>query len=67
VLIGIGATERLMNDKHTKRPYQKPEIRKVTLKPEEAVLGSCKNPSGGVGGPGQATCSTPSSCSSLGS
>jgi len=56
-----------MNDTHTKRPYQKPEIRKVTLKPEEAVLGSCKNPSGGVGGPGQATCSTPSSCSSLGS
>ncbi len=30
-----------------KKPYQKPEIRKVTLRPEEAVLGICKRTNNG--------------------
>jgi hypothetical protein len=48
-----------------KRPYSKPEIKQVSLRPEEAVLGSCKTAA--VSGPGQAKCSSPSACSSLAS
>lgn len=47
----------------TKQPYAKPEIKQVSLRPEEAVLGSCKTNK--ISGPGQAKCSTPSACSSL--
>lgn len=31
-----------MTERKTKRAYQKPEIRKVRLTPEEAVLAACK-------------------------
>ena len=51
-----------------KRPYVKPEIKQVALRPEEAVLGACKASSGGGGsGPGGGNCRTPVPCSSLGS
>ena len=50
-----------------KRPYSKPEIKQVALRPEEAVLGACKATSGGGSGPGSGNCRTPSPCSSLGS
>jgi hypothetical protein len=30
-----------------KKPYVKPELKKVPLRPEEAVLGGCKTVSGG--------------------
>lgn len=30
-----------------KKPYQKPEIRRFPLRPEEAVLGACKSSAGG--------------------
>jgi hypothetical protein len=52
-------------DAGKKRPYAKPDITQVSLRPEEAVLGSCKTAA--VSGPGQAKCSTPSNCSSLAS
>ena len=48
-----------------RRPCLKPEIKKVTLTPEEAVLGACKN--GTTAGPAQPMCNVPSACSSLGS
>jgi hypothetical protein len=48
-----------------KKPYKKPEVKKVQLKPEEAVLGACKS-SGNVG-PAALNCTTGSACSSLGS
>ena len=48
-----------------RRPYQKPEVTQVSLRPEEAVLGSCKTKTSS--GPGQAGCRTPSPCSSVGS
>ena len=48
-----------------KKPYVKPHVKRVVLKPEEAVLGTCKTAS--VSGPNQARCSTPSNCSSIGS
>ena len=49
-----------------KKPYVKPEVRKVTLTPEEAVLGFCKTT--GKTGPVSTGCQ-PSGipCSSLGS
>jgi hypothetical protein len=37
-----------------KKPYEKPKVARFPLRPEEAVLGSCKNANGG--GPGQAGC-----------
>ena len=51
--------------KTQKRPYVKPQITEVELRPEEAVLGACKK--AGVAGPLQASCSVPSACSTLGS
>lgn len=53
-------TER---DTISRKPYAKPEIKQVSLRPEEAVLGSCKTSR--ISGPGQAKCSVPSACSSL--
>jgi len=52
---------------HTKqkKPYKKPEVKQVLLKPEEAVLGNCKV--GGNFGPGNPNCGTPIGCSTLGS
>jgi hypothetical protein len=45
-----------------KKPYVKPKITRVELKPEEAVLGGCKI--AGISGPYQASCTT-LSCSSI--
>ena len=50
----------------TKRPYAKPEIKQVALRPEEAVLGACKGTGGGGPGAGSG-CRRPAPCSSLGS
>ena len=51
-----------------KRPYVKPEIKQVALRPDEAVLGACKASSGAGGsGPGGGNCRTPVPCSSFGS
>ena len=46
-----------------KKPYAKPDVQQVSLRPEEAVLGSCKTSK--TSGPGQGKCSAPSACSSL--
>jgi hypothetical protein len=48
-----------------KKPYVKPEVKRVMLRPEEAVLASCKTSK--VSGPGQMRCNFPSACSSLAS
>jgi hypothetical protein len=39
---------------NTKKAYQKPQLRQVRLRPEEAVLGSCKM--SGTSGPGGSAC-----------
>ena len=44
----------------SRKPYAKPQLTRVTLRPEEAVLAACKTV--GVGGPGQPTCISPSAC-----
>ena len=46
-----------------KKPYVKPEMKQVALRPEEAVLGGCKV--SGTGGPDQPTCHAPAPCSAL--
>jgi hypothetical protein len=48
--------ERESKSERVKKPYQKPEIRKIELKPEEAVLGGCKIAS--LAGPGTGDCTT---------
>ncbi len=48
-----------------KKPYVKPEVRQVLLKPEEAVLGACKHDT--TVGPLQQVCKTPGKCKLLGS
>lgn len=52
------------NKEHKKKPYVKPEVKQVPLRPEEAVLGFCKNTTGA--GPLSSACST-LSCNSMGS
>jgi len=47
-----------------KKPYQKPEVKQVQLRPEEAVLGGCKT--GSIAGPTQAACNNPVNCLTLG-
>lgn len=47
-----------------KKPYAKPEVKQVQLRPEEAVLGACKSTT--VAGPGGLTCSV-LSCGVIGS
>jgi len=44
-----------------RKPYVKPQIQEVPLRPDEAVLGGCKTSS--TSGPAQATCTMPSPCS----
>ncbi len=52
------------NDRNeVRKPYEKPQIQEVALRPEEAVLGACKTFS--VSGPSQARCGVPAHCSSL--
>jgi hypothetical protein len=59
----------MANEKNEeKRPYAKPEIKQVALRPEEAVLAACKASTGSGGsGPSGGNCRTPVPCSSLGS
>lgn len=44
-----------------KRPYAKPQVQEVPLRPDEAVLGGCKTAS--TSGPAQHRCTSPSKCS----
>jgi len=50
-------------EKH-KKQYEKPELRQVELRPEEAVLGNCKV--GNTGGPNGGSCTSPGSCTVIG-
>jgi hypothetical protein len=49
-----------------KKLYARPEMMRVQLRPEEAVLGACKAMGGTVGGGAGGTCSV-ISCQSQGS
>ena len=47
-------------DPSTRKRYDKPSVKKVPLRPEEAVLGNCKMAGNG---PLQANCSSTTACS----
>jgi hypothetical protein len=54
------------NARQQKKRYDKPKLRQVDLRPEEAVLGNCKVT--GTSGPGGVgACVTVGACSSQGS
>jgi hypothetical protein len=48
-----------------KKKYARPELKKVLLRPEEAVLGACKNSA--AHGPMQIRCNSPAPCNVMGS
>lgn len=48
-----------------RKPYEKPTLSQVALRPEEAVLGNCKTM--GVSGPAQADCMNLGGCATMGS
>jgi hypothetical protein len=56
--------ETQKTESSAKLPYQPPQVVRVSLRPEEAVLGHCKV--AGVGGPISHSCST-LFCRTLGS
>lgn len=45
-----------IKENNPKKPYQKPQITQVELRPDEAVLGACKNATSS--GPSNAACTT---------
>ena len=51
--------------KERRRPYQKPQVEQVELRPEEAVLGECKNTV--EAGPLQSDCFYETQCELFGS
>jgi len=40
-----------------RKPYEKPQLRAIALRPEEAVLGFCKT--SGFSGPASGSCAVP--------
>jgi hypothetical protein len=48
-----------------KKPYERPVLTKVELRPEEAVLGNCKT--GSAAGPGNMPCDLAGNCFNAGS
>jgi hypothetical protein len=49
----------------SRKPYEKPTLSEVALRPEEAVLGACKTM--GVAGPAEADCTALGGCMTFGS
>ena len=52
----INHNEGGSNGNNERKPYESPKIVRVSLRPDEAVLGHCKIP--GVAGPGNSSCVT---------
>lgn len=50
-----------------KKIYVKPEIKKVSLVPEQSVLANCKTSKGGTAGQQGSNCNKPKPCNVLGS
>jgi hypothetical protein len=51
---GEGMSEENQPMKDDRKPYEAPRIIRVSLRPDEAVLGHCKI--SGVAGPGNSSC-----------
>jgi hypothetical protein len=56
-----------MQSENEKKPYSKPEAKRFPLRPEEAVLGSCKSVSSTGPGAGPSTCLNVVFCQTAGS
>ena len=54
------------NSKHSRKPYQKPRVEQVELRPEEAVLGGCKLETGDATPGNTAGCGVPNFCIDVG-
>jgi hypothetical protein len=54
-----------LKDADGKKSYEPPNLKVISLRPEEAVLGHCKT--SGTGGPVHSTCTFLGPCSSIGS
>lgn len=54
-------------DSKTEKPYEKPALLRVSLRPEEAVLGHCKISSASGPASGGGSCVFPTPCPSPGS
>ena len=58
-----------MTDEHrdpeSRKAYQPPKLSVISLRPEEAVLGHCKNASSA--GPVSSACTNPGACMVIGS
>jgi len=48
-----------------RKPYEKPTLSQVALRPEESVLGNCKTM--GVAGPAESDCTALGGCMTFGS
>jgi hypothetical protein len=55
-------TRDKLTKERPRKPYSKPQIQEVPLRPEEAVLGGCKTAS--KSGSAQFRCTFPKKCSS---
>jgi hypothetical protein len=53
------------NGRHEKKTYEAPQLTVISLRPEEAVLGHCKNASSS--GPVSSACTNVGGCSFIGS
>jgi hypothetical protein len=53
------------NDSAKRKTYESPRLVVISLRPEEAVLGNCKNPS--TAGPVASTCTLVGPCQTPGS
>jgi hypothetical protein len=58
-------SEEKQNSPHERKPYEPPKLIRVSLRPEEAVLGHCKIT--GHAGPVSGGCGGVLACHSLGS
>ncbi len=59
-------TKNSQDEAKGKKAYEKPQVKQVVLKPEEAVLGACKTTT--VAGPAQSRCNNGGlRCSTIGS
>jgi hypothetical protein len=57
--------EKTPEGRQTQEPYQPPRVTRVSLRPEEAVLGHCKVT--GAAGPVSGSCRSVVACRSIGS
>jgi hypothetical protein len=58
----VDETRDQATNERARKPYVKPQIQEVPLRPEEAVLGGCKTAS--KSGSTQFRCNAPKKCSS---